>query len=207
MTLLSKICRAHSIIPTSYVLRRELICVGRVQYHGGFADISSGEYLGFPVAVKRLKMNEGDSDRTFKVPPINLAHRHCLGLIQRLCREVIGWKHLSHSNISSLLGVSMSADLRSFFILSEWMTNGNVMQYARSSPEANRLRMVNPLAIFLRFLFSFIFICGLQLSEVMSGVAYLHELGIIHGDLKGVIFDVLDGPYTSLTSETGKHPR
>ena len=26
----------------------------------------------------------------------------------------------------------------------------------------------------------------LQLAEVMSGVVYLHKLGIIHGDLKGV---------------------
>jgi len=25
-----------------------------------------------------------------------------------------------------------------------------------------------------------------QLSEVMSGTAYLHELGVVHGDLKGV---------------------
>jgi len=27
---------------------------------------------------------------------------------------------------------------------------------------------------------------NIQLSEVMSGVAYLHELNVIHGDLKGV---------------------
>ena len=26
-----------------------------------------------------------------------------------------------------------------------------------------------------------------QLSEVMSGAAYLHDLGIVHGDLKGVL--------------------
>jgi len=32
----------------------------------------------------------------------------------------------------------------------------------------------------------FSFINNIQLSEVMSGVAYLHEFGIVHGDLKGV---------------------
>jgi len=83
-----------------------------------------------------------------------------------------------------LLGVSVSVDPRCFHILTEWMPNGNVMQYARSNPEANRLRLVSPLAVFL--LFFLLFIDNPQLSEVTSGVAYLHELGIIHGDLKGV---------------------
>ena len=27
---------------------------------------------------------------------------------------------------------------------------------------------------------------GLQLSEIMLGTSYLHKLGIVHGDLKGV---------------------
>ena len=38
--------------------------------------MSDGEYLGFPVAIKRLKMNEGDSEKIFKVPFINIAHYH-----------------------------------------------------------------------------------------------------------------------------------
>ncbi|KAF9647735.1 kinase-like protein, partial [Thelephora ganbajun] len=79
-------------------------------------------------------------------------------------REIISWKYLSHPNILPLVGVSMSVDPLCLCILSEWMPNGNVMQYARSNPEANRLRL---------------------LSEVVSGVAYLHELNIVHGDLKG----------------------
>ena len=53
-------------MPASYILQQELIRVGRVCHHGGFADVSDGEYLGRPVAVKCLKM-EGDSDRIFKV--------------------------------------------------------------------------------------------------------------------------------------------
>jgi len=110
--------------------------------------VSNGEYLGRPVAIKLLKTNEEDFDRVFK----------------RLCREIVPWKHLSHPNILPLLGISASRDPVCFRILSEWMPNGNVMQYARSNPKANRLRL---------------------LSDVMSAVAYLHELGIVHGDLKG----------------------
>ena len=134
-------------MPTSYILQKKLIRVGRVFYHGGFTEVSSGEYLGSPVAIKRLKINEGDSDSIFKVPPTNPSHHHCSTFSQKLCREVVFWKHLSHPNIFPLLGISMSADPYPFLILSEWMPNGNVMQYARSNPEANRLRMVGPPAV------------------------------------------------------------
>ena len=39
---------------------------------------------------------------------------------------------------------------------------------------------------------------GLQLSEVMSGATYLHELGIVHGDIKGVPLDI-PSPFFCLT--------
>jgi len=142
------------IIPSSYVLRREFIHVGQVYYHGGFADVSDGEYLGCPVAIKRLRMNEGDSDRIFKVSLVNLTRCLCSAFSQRLCQEIICWKHLSHPNILPLLGVSLSAHPRCFRIFTEWMSNGNVIQYARSNPETNRLRLVSSLAVSLQpFLF------------------------------------------------------
>ncbi|KAF9644194.1 kinase-like protein, partial [Thelephora ganbajun] len=146
--LLSKICKAQRIIPASYILQERFIHVGSAHGRGGFADVSNGKYLGCSVAIKRLRMSQEDSDRIFK----------------RLCREVIVWKHLSHPNILPLLGVSVSIDPHCFCILSEWMPHGNVMQYARSNPEANRLKL---------------------LSDVASGVIYLHKLKVVHGDLKG----------------------
>ena len=59
---------------------------------------------------------------------------------------MIAWKSLSHPNILPLLGVSISTDPRSFRIVSDWMRNGNVMEYTRSNPEVNRLQLVSPLA-------------------------------------------------------------
>ena len=106
-----------------------------------------GEYLGHPVAIKRLRMSEGDSDRIFKVLLLDLIHHLSSASIQRLCREIISWKHLSHRNILPLFGVSMPTDPQGFCVLTEWMPNGNVMQYTRSNPEANRFRLVSPLAV------------------------------------------------------------
>lgn len=58
-----------------YILPLELVCVGRVRCGGGFADVSDGEYLGRPVAIKRLRTSEGDYDKAFKVPLVNLVYR------------------------------------------------------------------------------------------------------------------------------------
>ena len=40
----------------------------------------------------------------------------------------------------------------------------------------------------------------LQLSDVMSGAAYLHEAGVVHGDLKGVPSSIRDPFFVSLTN-------
>ena len=152
LLLLSKICKARGIIPTSYAIRLELVRIGQAFYQGGFGDVYDGEYLGLPVAVKRLRIYEGDRDRAFKVFPINLTYIHCSVLAQRLCREIIGWKHLSHPNILPLLGISVPANAYSFCILTEWMYNGNIMKYTKSNPGANRLQLVRSLAVSLYFL-------------------------------------------------------
>jgi len=64
------------------------------------------------------------------------------------------------------------------------MPNGNVIKYATSNPEENRLRLVRPEVAPSRS--PLLLIDDLQLSEVASGVDYLHELKVVHGDLKGV---------------------
>ena len=99
------------------------------------------------MAIKRLKMNEGDSEKGFKVPLFDLTHCRRSTFTQGFCQEIIGWKHLTHPNILPLLGVSVSIDPRCFCILTEWMPNGNVVQYTRSYPKANRLRLVSSSAV------------------------------------------------------------
>jgi serine/threonine protein kinase len=109
--------------------------------------VSKGEYQGTIVAIKRLRTGEENPDRIFKVPVINCTYHRRSVIAQRLCREVIPWKHLSHPNVLPLLGVSISTNPYSFRIFTEWMPNGNVMQYARSNPMANRLQLASLLAV------------------------------------------------------------
>lgn len=67
LRLLSKICKAQRIIPTSYILQSEFIRVRSVRDVGGFSQVSDGEYLGCAVAIKDLKMKQDDFDVLFKV--------------------------------------------------------------------------------------------------------------------------------------------
>lgn len=183
------------MFPVSYIIQPELTYVGEFEWEGGFADVSRGEYGGRPVAVKQLKARAKDGfDKVFKVSDRTWPGDYGrLFSIQRLCREVLIWKRLSHPNILPLLGVSMSNSPQYFRIISEWMPNGHVTEYIRSNPEVNRLRLVS-LAMVSSRGFMLIALDGLQLSEVASGVTYIHELGIAHGDLKGVRLHVPRSP-------------
>jgi len=107
--------------------------------------VSKGEYGGRPVAVKQLRPRaKGGFNGVFKVSDHTwLGTSPRLVPTQRLCREVLVWKRLSHPNILPLLGVSMSKSPQYFRIISEWMQNGNVTEYIGSNPEANRLRLVS----------------------------------------------------------------
>ena len=184
LRLLYKICKARKVIPTSYTIQSEFVHVGNFRDRGGSAEVSDGEYLGHIVAIKDLRTNQGNFDKIFRVCSVNSVRSHCSTSDQRFCREIIYWKYLCHPNILPLLGVYASMELYYFRILSEWMPNGNLVGYTTAHPEANRLQSVSLLPLPPRVPLP---INYLQLSEVASGVAYLHELMIVHGDLKGVI--------------------
>ena len=67
LRILSKICKTRRVLPTSFLLQQEPIHVGGIHLHGGSADVINGEYMGSPVAIKRLKTNYADHDKIFKV--------------------------------------------------------------------------------------------------------------------------------------------
>lgn len=76
LRLLSKICKAQEIIPSSYILQEEFLHVRDVQDRGGFSEVRNGEYLGRAVAIKELKPNRAGFNKNFKVYLIHLAHYH-----------------------------------------------------------------------------------------------------------------------------------
>ncbi|KAF8706761.1 Protein tyrosine kinase, partial [Rhizoctonia solani] len=82
---------------------------------------------------------------------------------KELMREVRLWSELSHPNVLEFYGLYDAGGM-SIYMISGWMSNGNAPDYLLKYPDANRRDIV---------------------SDALKGLCYLHELGILHGDLKG----------------------
>ena len=50
------------------------------------------------------------------------------------------WRALRHPNVLPLIGVMMSET--QFAMISDWMVNGNVNEFVKAHPDANRLKLV-----------------------------------------------------------------
>lgn len=70
---------------------------------------------------------------------------------QDFCREAVTWRQLRHPNIIPLVGVTVNS--RRFAMVSEWMENGNVMEFIGKDQNANRIEFVcvhlNPAGLWL----------------------------------------------------------
>lgn len=145
---LRKICGSTGLLPTSHMLTKGLTKLGGVPVaSGGFADVWLGDYSDIPVAIKALRIYRDDDQQILK---------------QTFCREVVIWKRLLDENILPLIGVSTA--LFPFCMVSPWMPNGNLTEYVRSNPAANRVEL---------------------LLGIAKGLEFLHSYDIVHGDLKG----------------------
>lgn len=81
---------------------------------------------------------------------------------KNFCKEAILWKGLNHPNIVPFLGIA-NIEIFPLCMVSAWMTHGNLLSYLRRYPRASRLDLA---------------------SDIVNGLYYLHQLGLLHGDLK-----------------------
>ncbi|QRV94765.1 kinase domain protein [Ceratobasidium sp. AG-Ba] len=77
-------------------------------------------------------------------------------------REIYTWSRLSHPNVLRLLGL---VEYRGQIgMLSLWMDRGAIRDYLAQNTSADRLKLC---------------------AQITDGLSYLHEHGVVHGDLKG----------------------
>ncbi|KAG8900575.1 hypothetical protein FRB99_005965 [Tulasnella sp. 403] len=82
--------------------------------------------------------------------------------LQRVMKELMAWAKLRHENVLPMLGHLTVPDVLFF---SEWSDNGHVLRYVKATKATreDRLRLMR---------------------ECASGLLYLHENSVIHGDLR-----------------------
>ncbi|CAE6487129.1 unnamed protein product [Rhizoctonia solani] len=104
-------------------------------------------------------------------------------------KELTVWSKLKHPNVLCLLGICVLGG--EIGMVSEWMPNGNITEYVINHPDTDKLKLS---------------------ADIAAGLAYLHNAGVIHGDLKGgnVVIDadgtarLVDFGLAKLTEETLK---
>ncbi|KAK1227626.1 Rho guanine nucleotide exchange factor [Marasmius sp. AFHP31] len=82
-------------------------------------------------------------------------------------QEAIVWRQLDHPNLLPFLGIYyMDDSMKRLCLVSPWMERGNLVQFMKDSPE-----LVVPESLAF---------------DVACGLSHLHDMKVIHGDLKGV---------------------
>ncbi|KAJ8079009.1 hypothetical protein PM082_013296 [Marasmius tenuissimus] len=88
--------------------------------------------------------------------------------IKAFMREAIIWRNLNHPNVVPFTGMYwFNKDQKEICLVSPWMENGTLPEFLKSHPEvdhATQRRLAKGIA---------------------QGIAYLHDLQITHGDMKG----------------------
>ena len=63
----------------------------------------------------------------------------------------MAWSALRHPNVLPLLGATITGD--QFAMVSEWMVNGNINEFIKAHPDADRLELVSfPFEVLSQFL-------------------------------------------------------
>lgn len=147
-------------IPVNGVMRGR-VKVPEVSSSGGFSDVyrcearfaTYAETNPRAVAVKVLRY-VGVS----KYDEVDVFQR----MVGRLAREITTWSTIAHPNVAPILGFAATPIVS---LISPWYEMGNVRDYLKTAPNADRLKLS---------------------LDIAKGLAYLHSRTpeIVHGDLK-----------------------
>jgi serine/threonine protein kinase len=113
---------------------------------GRFGEIYKGRSRNQAICLKIIKVNRKTQIKHLVKVSLFGAfnNRKCL-TSQAVFKEALLWGHLSHANILPFYGIYHLEDTHGrISFVSPWMENGNVTEYLKTHPLANRLLLVRP---------------------------------------------------------------
>ncbi|KAL0066403.1 Rho guanine nucleotide exchange factor [Marasmius tenuissimus] len=147
----------------------------------GVEDLGDGpvEYGGF---ADIWKGRIGDVKVAVKVVRHRLDSQKHDRMIKAFTREAMIWRNLNHPNILPFTGMYWFNEAQGqLCLVSPWMENGNLLQFLTNNSDVDHTTQQ-------------------QLAKnVAQGLAYLHDLQITHGDLKGANVLITPGPIACIT--------
>ncbi|CEL61449.1 putative serine/threonine-protein kinase DDB_G0272254 OS=Dictyostelium discoideum GN=DDB_G0272254 PE=3 SV=1 [Rhizoctonia solani AG-1 IB] len=83
-------------------------------------------------------------------------------ILKHTARELYTWSRASHRNVLELYGLAVVRG--KLAMVASWMKYGSLLSYIHAQPQVDR--------------------CGLC-AQIAGGLEHMHDLGLVHGDIKG----------------------
>ncbi|QRV81482.1 cytoplasmic tyrosine-protein kinase BMX [Ceratobasidium sp. AG-Ba] len=152
---------------TSFMNIQEIAsCLGAHRCGNLTSKLDRASLGTYPIAnggfgdIYKAKLVDG-TDVAIKTMRLLVSHNKDNKHLKHTAQELYTWSRCRHPNVQQLLGLVEFRD--QIGMVSTWEPNGSLAGYIRQYPDVDR--------------------CKLS-AQIANGLAYLHDLDIIHGDLK-----------------------
>lgn len=162
---------------------------------GSYTNVCRATLDNQKVALRSIRLyqqyGEDEMKDCAKVPlHVSFATRCILLTLyytQKFILEAIIWSELRHPNILPLLGLDLNAEGGDIPMVLPWIENDHVMAHMKTmDPPPNEEQLNRWVRCLHHSRFVQLLMRSLKIVDVISGLAFLHEKYVIHGDVRGV---------------------
>ena len=132
----------------SYMLSPDLLNIDDQPFVlGDRREVYRGTFGRSRVCVKHMRVYQNNCERTSQVNYYLVPTSHHSRALQIFYQEAVTWKRVTHAKVLSLRGVIITPDR--FMFVSNFMSNGTLLDYIKNQDDPDKLRLVCDHSIFV----------------------------------------------------------